>query len=73
MTAAVEVAPLPRVWGLWLAFAPTTSPDAARRRFAQRYGIEPEQVVPAGAVLLAGPIPGQENRPLSCDASPNRA
>lgn len=66
MRAAVEIEtlprsePLPRVWGWWLAFAPSTPPEAARRRFRQRYGEEPGQVVLAGAVLLAGPIPEVE-------------
>ena len=51
--------PLPRVAGFWLAFDPDTPPDVARRRFVERYGHEPAEVLWAGALLLVGPIPGR--------------
>jgi hypothetical protein len=50
--------PLPRVQGWWLCFSPDTSAEAARRRFRQKYGCEPAEVLRAGAVLLVGPLPG---------------
>jgi len=52
--------PLPRVWGWWLAFDPRTPPEVARRRFVERYGQEPTEVLMAGALLLAGPVPGRQ-------------
>lgn len=48
--------PLPRVRGLWLAFDRDEDPERARRRFRERYGQEPREVLRCGAVLLAGPI-----------------
>ena len=53
---------LPRVRGWWLAFDPRTPPEVARRRFVERYGREPTEVLRAGALLLVGPIPGAEER-----------
>ena len=52
--------PLPRVRGWWLAFDPRTPPEVARRRFVERYGHEPAEVLKAGALLLAGPVPGRQ-------------
>lgn len=52
--------PLARVAGLWLAFAPDTPEEAARRRFRQRYGCDPARVVCAAGLLLLGPLPGHE-------------
>ncbi len=53
--------PVRPVRGLWLAFNPDTQVDAARFRFAERFGQLPVQVVYAGAVLLVGPVPGSDN------------
>jgi len=55
-------APLPRLLGWWLAFAPETPPEVARRRFVERYGREPTEVLKAGALLLVGPVPGRQER-----------
>jgi len=51
--------PLPRVLGRWLAFDPRTPAELARRRFRERYGQEPAEVLKAGALLLVGPLPGR--------------
>ncbi len=48
--------PLQRVAGWWLAFGATTDPERARRRFVERYGAEPREIVRAGPLLLVGPI-----------------
>lgn len=53
--------PLPRVRGWWLAFDPDTPPAQARARFREKYGHEPAEVLRAGALLLVGPIVGQEH------------
>jgi hypothetical protein len=53
--------PLPRVAGWWLAFDPDTPAEVARWRFVERYGEEPAQLLRAGALLLVGPIEGQEH------------
>ena len=53
--------PLPRVAGWWLAFDARTPEAQARRRFAERYGAEPERVERALGLLLVGPIEGQEH------------
>ena len=53
--------PLPRVRGWWLAFDPGTPPAQARARFREKYGCEPAEVLRAGALLLVGPIEGQEH------------
>lgn len=54
--------PLPRVRGWWLAFDCDTPPEVARKRFRERYGCEPAEVLRAGAVLLVGPLPGRQER-----------
>ena len=60
---ALDDDPLPRVVGrYWLAFSPDTPPDVARRRFVERYGAEPREVLAAGALLLVGPLPGRGER-----------
>ena len=58
---AAEVIPaptagLPVVAGLWLAFDAGTPETQARRRFAERYGHEPERALRTGPVLLVGPV-----------------
>ena len=42
---------------LWLGFEVGTSAHDARRRFAERFGIEPEQVKSGLGMILAGPVP----------------
>ena len=58
---AVKVIPAPTesmavVAGAWLAFDAHTPEAQARRRFAERYGHEPERILQAGPLLLVGPI-----------------
>ena len=48
--------PPPRVRGWWLAFPPAVDEDAARRRFTERFGREPQQVVRTNGLLLLGPV-----------------
>jgi len=54
--------PLPRVRGWWLAFDPETPREVARRRFVERYGREPAEVLRAGTLLLVGPVPGRQEQ-----------
>ena len=49
-----------KLFGWWLAFDPGTPPAQARARFREKYGREPAEVLRAGALLLVGPIVGQE-------------
>ena len=57
--ASVVLAPtatLAVVAGYWLVFDALTTEDQARRRFAERYGHEPERILQAGPLLLVGPM-----------------
>jgi hypothetical protein len=41
----------------WMGFTPDTSPDYARVRFKDRYGVDPERLWGVPGLLLVGPIP----------------
>ena len=51
--------------GVWLAFTPNTTEEAARRRFQTRYGHEPERLLRRLGLLLAGPVTERMSEPLA--------
>ena len=46
---------------LWLMFDSKTQAADARKRFAQKYGVEPKTVRSGLGYILAGPVPEGDN------------
>lgn len=49
-----------KLFQYWLCFSPDHDEEDARKRFENRFGVEPSEVITADFLIWVGPVPAEE-------------